>query len=211
MRQEARDLARNDMYKRYDTRYTWLKREELLHQICWSFLITAVVFYITLVSIWLLLGMFLDPQNVAPFATAVASIIYHMISLMYSEVSHFDKICRRLKEEIVLFEQSQMKVQLEMIQVCMYVCMCQCMYACMCQCMYVCMYVCVNVYAADDSGMYVCIYACMYVSMYVCMYVSMCTCMCQCMYVCMCQCVLYVFYMYLYIHIYIYIYIYIYI
>ncbi len=75
--------------------------------------------------------MFLDPQSVAPFATSVVSVFYHIISLFLSQLDHYDQLKQVLKEKILQFEEGEMHTQLQMIQVCMYVCVCVCVFVCM--------------------------------------------------------------------------------
>eukprot|EP00291_Cryptomonas_curvata_P019827 CAMPEP_0172159236 /NCGR_PEP_ID=MMETSP1050-20130122/4849_1 /TAXON_ID=233186 /ORGANISM="Cryptomonas curvata, Strain CCAP979/52" /LENGTH=1554 /DNA_ID=CAMNT_0012828783 /DNA_START=129 /DNA_END=4793 /DNA_ORIENTATION=+ len=67
----------------------WLS--ETVHDIMqdlWLLEIGCTTFYMVVVAIWVLLGMFLSPVVVAPFATAISGLALHII-VIYSKLNNF--------------------------------------------------------------------------------------------------------------------------
>ena len=67
-------------------------------------LLSPLAVAISLVSIWLLLGLFLDPQGTAAFAVAAPALIYHCVSLFYNQIDYFRQLKNSLKEKMMAFE-----------------------------------------------------------------------------------------------------------
>lgn len=75
-----------------------------LMQDLWLIEIGGSVFYIVVVTIWVLLGMFLDPVNVAPFATAVLGLAVHILVTYNKMMGFFNEAKLELKAAMQNFK-----------------------------------------------------------------------------------------------------------
>ena len=73
----------------------------------WAFSLGMLVFYCTVVAVWVLLGMFIEPNAVAPYATAVASLCAHVWSLYKGLTGFRDDARLRLTAAIKHFRESR--------------------------------------------------------------------------------------------------------
>ena len=77
-----------------------------------SVIVVSVLYFfaftiIIILGTWIMLGMFLEPEKVAPFATAVVSFVAHIASL-FSRMRQFVYECKiRLKHSIEDFEENK--------------------------------------------------------------------------------------------------------
>jgi hypothetical protein len=73
----------------------------------WAFSLGMLVFYGTVVAVWVLLGMFIEPNAVAPYATAVASLVSHVWTLYKGLAGFRDDARLRLTAAIRHFRESR--------------------------------------------------------------------------------------------------------
>ena len=75
----------------------------LLASIVWGMTVLFVVLYPVIVSVWVLLGMFIYPEFVAPFAAAVTGLVIHIIVFTNSMFSYLNDARQGLKNAIQQF------------------------------------------------------------------------------------------------------------
>ncbi len=73
----------------------------------WAFSLGMLVFYGTVVAVWVLLGMFIEPNAVAPYATAVASLVAHVWTLYKGLAGFRDDARLRLSAAIRHFREGR--------------------------------------------------------------------------------------------------------
>ncbi|EKX33841.1 hypothetical protein GUITHDRAFT_147625 [Guillardia theta CCMP2712] len=100
----------DDYYRRGSKSYRIRMYEQQLMKFVWAVSYMVSILFCVLVSVWVLLGMFLNPNRVAPYATAIVGLFGHVLSMFRRMKSFFDSAKGRLEQLIVDFHH-QMQVQ----------------------------------------------------------------------------------------------------
>ena len=94
-------FAENDVsYKFYMLEKLWML---CIFTIQWG----TIVFYIILVAQWVLLGMFLNPNALAPYATAIVAMAAHVLQIYSRKVAFYESALVLLKEAIHMFKENR--------------------------------------------------------------------------------------------------------
>jgi len=99
-----------DYYKRGSKSYRIRMHEQQIMKMVWALSYMAAILFCVLVSVWVLLGMFLNPNRVAPYATAIVGLFGHILSMFRRMKSFFESAKGRLEQLILKFHH-QMQVQ----------------------------------------------------------------------------------------------------
>jgi len=92
-----------------DRKYRTYQMEHNISRIVWTCEWFIALFYIFLVCVWILLGMFLQPNTLAPYATAIIGMITHVYSVYTRFLSFYEHASIKLKQEITNFNQNVVK------------------------------------------------------------------------------------------------------
>ena len=87
-------------YHRFNGWYKFRIALQLAVSIVWGLTVLFVIAYPVIVSIWILLGMFLNPEFVAPFATATVGLVIHVIYFTNSMIAYLNDVRTGVKDAI---------------------------------------------------------------------------------------------------------------
>ncbi len=105
------DAATDALWAKHYRQADWWYATQMLGRdlmlFFWAFSLGMLVFYGTVVAVWVLLGMFIEPNAVAPYATAVASLVGHVWTLYKGLAGFRDDARLRLAAAIKQFRESR--------------------------------------------------------------------------------------------------------
>jgi len=105
------------VYKVNDVFYRVCMFERNVFHGLFLFTVWLIVGYYSQIAIWCLLGMFLDPNRIAPYAVAVTSLVLNITSMYKEKMTFFQETKSALKTEIVKFHQNLRDESVKMLQV----------------------------------------------------------------------------------------------
>lgn len=105
------------VYEVNDVFYRFCMFERNVFHILFLFTVWLIVAYYSQIAIWCLLGMFLDPNRIAPYAVAVTSLVLNITSMYKEKMTFFQESKTALKTEMVKFHQNLRDESVKMLQV----------------------------------------------------------------------------------------------